>query len=165
MCCLLEVCERRVPEAARAPAPGANRPFGRNRPSPPIVLSSKYKPVWLFDAASDFKYYTCAQLSKCVSYSRYASAERLKTRGLRLRGRNVLVAPPIVLPSTIQSSSTRPRPIVKITRVPSSPHVSPTQGMHAQSTRSRAGSDSGGGSTFRPDSTQSTHRFTKDKLV
>ena len=37
---LLVVCNRRALEAARAPAPGADRPLGRFRPCPTLVLLS-----------------------------------------------------------------------------------------------------------------------------
>ena len=59
MCVPFVVCERRALEAARAPAPGAHRPLG-----PVSALSThrftKYKAVYLFDAASDFHNYKCA---------------------------------------------------------------------------------------------------------
>ncbi len=40
---------------------------------------TKYRLAYLFDAESDFKYYTCAEHTKCVSHSRYTCAENSKS--------------------------------------------------------------------------------------
>ena len=52
----------------------------------------KYKLVQLLDAASDFKNYLRAYISKCVFYTGYTRAERSKQCELRLRERIVPLA-------------------------------------------------------------------------
>ena len=53
--------------------------------APDSTLSTDRFTTYKFDAASDFKNFTCVEISKCLSCSRHACAERSEPRGLRLR--------------------------------------------------------------------------------
>ncbi len=68
MSLLLGVCMRRALKAMRAPAPGADRPFGRIRPSPPIVLLSTNQ--CSYSTRSTILKILCVPISLNVSPSR-----------------------------------------------------------------------------------------------
>jgi hypothetical protein len=78
MCLLLGVCMRIALKAVRTPSPGADRPFCRIRPSPPIVLLSTNR--CSFSTPSPILKILCVPSSPNMSPSRGLRARSTQRR-------------------------------------------------------------------------------------